>query len=157
MFHQSQTQAKLSIFRKEECSLIHYSLGWAAGVVRSQQQPGHWWSGLNSPMLVGNCREAPHMVFMQPSSKSWKDFKLVLFRGVRNTDLVTVFKGSQCCQCDKQPEVQCEFDLLSYFIVWQNKKGNWGTTEIVTTIKVDLNPLLCIRCKRTLRNSSLSA
>lgn len=37
------------------------------------------------------------------------------------------------------------------------KKGNGGTTEIVTIKKVDLNPLLCIKCKRTLITCILSA
>lgn len=72
-------------------------------------------------------------------------------------NLVTVFKGSQCCECDKQPEAQCELYLLSYFIVWENKKGNWGTAQIVTIKKVDLNPLFCISCKRTLITCILSA
>lgn len=83
--------SKLSIFRKEECSLIHYSLGWAAGVVRSQQQPGHWRSGPDSPMLVGNCREAPCTAFMQPSSKSWKDFKFMCFFKVSETQILLLF------------------------------------------------------------------
>lgn len=140
MFHQSQTQAKLSIFRKEECSLIHSSLVWAAGAVRSQQQPGHWRSRPDSPMLVGNCCKAPCTAFMQPSTKSWKDFKLVCSSEVSETQILLLFsKVASAVSAISNQKRNVNFIYFHTLVYEKIKKGelrhNWNSHYLKSGLK----------------------
>lgn len=117
MFHQSQTQAKLSIFRKEECSLIHYSLGWAAGMVRSSDNQGIDGVGPTARYLWGTAAKL-HARFLcsQVLSPEKISNSCALLRCQKHRSFYCFLRCSHCCQCDKQPEVQCElyFHTLLY-------------------------------------------
>lgn len=134
----------ISLKHKQNCpfsgkkNVVWFTTAWAGQQV--------WWDHSNNqgidrvsptnPMLVGNCLEALCMVFMQPNTKSWKDFKLLCSFEVSETQILLLFsKVASAVSVISEQKQNVNFIYFHTLLCEKIKKGNWNSHHLKSGLK----------------------